>query len=39
MEETMSEFGWILIEVIIVIVGLGMYGLSMAEKVKDVEEY
>lgn len=35
----MSEFGWILVEVVIVILGLGMYGYSIVEKMEDVEEY
>ena len=35
----MSEFGWILIEVVIVLVAIGMFGYSVVEKTEDVEEY
>jgi len=35
----MSEFGWILVEVIIAILAIGMYGYSLVEKLEDVEEY
>ena len=35
----MSEFGWILVEVVIAILALGMYGYSIVEKMEDVEEY
>lgn len=35
----MSEFGWILIEVIIAIGMIGMYGYFMVDKVRDGEEY
>ena len=38
-EETMSEFGWILIEVVIFVVCIGMYGFSRVEKIVDDEEY
>lgn len=35
----MSEFGWILVEVVIAILAIGMYGYSIVEKMEDVEEY
>jgi hypothetical protein len=35
----MSEFGWILIEVVIAVVCIGMYGFSRVEKIVDDEEY
>ena len=35
----MSEFGWIIVEVIIAILALGMYGYSIVEKTEDVEDY
>jgi hypothetical protein len=38
-EEIVSEFGWILIEVVIFIVCIGMYGFSRVEKIVDDEEY
>ena len=35
----MSEFAWILIELVIAIVCIGMYGFSRVEKIVDDEEY
>lgn len=35
----MSEFGWILVEVVIAILALGMYGYSSVEKMEHVKEY
>ena len=34
----MAEFGWIILEAIIVIVAIGMYGYSLVEKVNEVED-
>jgi hypothetical protein len=35
----MSGFGWILVEIVLAILALGMYGYSIVEKMEDVEEY
>ncbi len=35
----MAEFVWILIEVVLAILAIGMYGYSIVEKMEDVEEY
>jgi hypothetical protein len=37
-EETMSAFGWILVEIVIVVLMIGMYGYSIVEKIEDVAE-
>jgi hypothetical protein len=34
----MANFGWIILEAIIVIVAIGMYGYSLVEKVNEVDE-